>query len=104
MIILDGNIIAKQKLEALKTEILKLKEKPKMSIIQVGDIFESNKYIDIKIKKANAIGISTNHIKLNEKINEIELVKIIKNESINADGLIIKLTLPSHLRKNIILD
>lgn len=104
MIILKGNIIAEKKLEILKKEILNLQTKPKMSIIQVGDIFESNKYIDIKIKKANMIGITTNHIKLDDKISEIQIIEIIKNELDNTDGLIVQLPLPSNLRKKIILD
>ncbi len=104
MISLNGNIPAKKKLDILKQKIDNFENKPKMSIIQIGDIFESNKYIAIKIKKANEIGVITNHIRLSENIKQKELINIIKKECANTDGLIVQLPLPSHLDKQKILN
>lgn len=104
MIILDGKIVAEKKLSILKQKISDFETKPKMSIVQVGDVFESNKYISIKLKKANDIGVLTKHIKLDEKIQEKELIEIIRKQCRETDGLIIQLPLPKHLDKKAILD
>ena len=104
MLILDGKILANQKLEFLKKQISIMTTKPKMSIIQVGDVFESNKYIGIKIKQAKSIGIETNHIKLSEYIEQDELISLIKQECQQTNGLIIQLPLPQHLDKQKLLD
>lgn len=104
MIILDGKIVANKKLKLLKNKIDCFEIKPRLSIIQVGNIFESNKYISIKLEKASNIGITTNHIKLSDKIEEEELIKIIDEECLKTDGLIIQLPLPNHLDKQKILD
>lgn len=104
MILLDGKKLAQKKLAILKNKISSFDKKPRMTIIQIGDIFESNKYIDIKIKTANEIGVETNHIKLSEQINQNELIEIIKRECKDTDGLIVQLPLPNHLNKQLILD
>ncbi len=104
MLILDGKILANQKLKFLEKQISTMKIKPQMSIIQVGDVFESNKYIGIKIKQANSIGVKTNHIKLSENIDQEELTSLIKKECKQTDGLIVQLPLPQHLDKQKLLN
>ncbi|MGL5733170.1 MAG: bifunctional 5,10-methylenetetrahydrofolate dehydrogenase/5,10-methenyltetrahydrofolate cyclohydrolase [Metamycoplasmataceae bacterium] len=104
MLILNGKKVAEEKLETLKRKISKFKIKPKMTIIQVGDIFESNKYIGIKMRLATEIGIISKHIKLNQEVNQEELIQLIKNECNETDGLIVQLPLPEHLDKQAILD
>ena len=104
MLILDGKKIAKTKLDFLKKKIEKFDTKPKLTIIQVGDVFESNKYIGIKLKKATEIGVEANNIKLNELISQEKLIKIIEEECKKTDGLIIQLPLPNHLEKQFILN
>ncbi|MGL5205795.1 MAG: tetrahydrofolate dehydrogenase/cyclohydrolase catalytic domain-containing protein [Metamycoplasmataceae bacterium] len=104
MLILNGRKVSEEKLEILKNKISNFKVKPKMTIIQVGDIFESNKYIRIKMEVATKIGVIPNHIKLDEEIEQEELIQLIKNECNQTDGLIIQLPLPKSLDKQAILD
>ena len=59
MLILDGKQIALEETIKLKKRVSLLKHKPKLGIIQVGNLLESNKYINNKIKKAKEIGIET---------------------------------------------
>ncbi|MGL5205069.1 MAG: tetrahydrofolate dehydrogenase/cyclohydrolase catalytic domain-containing protein, partial [Metamycoplasmataceae bacterium] len=104
MLILNSKKIIEEKLKILKTKIDNFKIKPKMTIIQIGDIFESNKYIAIKMRIAAGIGIITKHLKLDKKINQEALVELIKKECKETDGLIVQLPLPKHLDKEIILN
>lgn len=94
MKILDGRIASKKIGVELKTKISQLKNTPKLSILQVGDLSESNTYIKYKINKANELGVKTTHLKFDENISQDELIKEIKNISNKVDGLIVQLPLP----------
>jgi len=50
MKILDGKKLNEKIAEKLKAEISRLRSKPKLVIIQVGDLAESNAYIGRKVK------------------------------------------------------
>ncbi|MGL6125338.1 MAG: bifunctional 5,10-methylenetetrahydrofolate dehydrogenase/5,10-methenyltetrahydrofolate cyclohydrolase [Metamycoplasmataceae bacterium] len=104
MIILDSKKIVKEKIEILRSKITLLETKPRMTIIQVGDIFESNKYINIKMKVAKNIGIICRHVKLSEQVKQNELIDLVKKECQKTNGLIIQLPLPNHIDKQAILD
>lgn len=109
MIILDGEKIAQLKTDELKKRVLALKKKPIFYIIQVGDLFESNKYIKHKIKKGNDLFIDIKLKKFSENITEAELVFFIQNKLLIeskdcCDGIIIQLPLPNHINKQTVLD
>lgn len=104
MIILDGKKVAEQITFDLKKRVNNLIEKPSFCIIQVGDIFESNKYIKNKIKKANEIGIKTEWKKFDSIIEENELIKNITNIQKKFDGIIIQLPLPKNMNTQKVLD
>ena len=104
MIILDGKKVAEIETINLKQKVLNLKIKPKLGIIQVGNLPESNKYISNKINKAKEIGIIADWIKLDNQISEEQLrfeINKIKNE---YNGLIVQLPLPNHINSQNILD
>lgn len=102
--ILDGKKVANEESKILKSAIQKLKKTPKLCIVQVGNIYESNKYIKNKIKKAKEVGIKTEWIKENFEINESDLIKKINNIKNNFDGIIVQLPLPSHINTQNVLD
>ncbi|WP_339021177.1 bifunctional 5,10-methylenetetrahydrofolate dehydrogenase/5,10-methenyltetrahydrofolate cyclohydrolase [Spiroplasma endosymbiont of Atherix ibis] len=78
---------------------LKVKRKPKLIIIQIGNNLASNKYIKNKLKACDEVGIIGELKKFDENIDKnslkLEIEKINKNLSI--DGLIVQLPLPSHI-------
>ena len=104
MLILDGKKVALEETKKLKDRVSLLKNKPKLGIIQVGNLSESNKYISNKIKKANEIGINSEWIKYDKNITENELLSKINDIKNNFDGLIVQLPLPSHINKQLILN
>ncbi|MBD5423426.1 MAG: bifunctional 5,10-methylenetetrahydrofolate dehydrogenase/5,10-methenyltetrahydrofolate cyclohydrolase [Mycoplasma sp.] len=104
MTLLNGKIVSDLETQKLIKKVSKLKIKPKLGIVQVGNLPESNRYINNKIKKAKEIGIETNLIKFDESIKEIDLIDKIKNLNNNFDGLIVQLPLPNHLNKKKVLD
>ena len=110
MILLDGKKVAAQKTIELQQRINVLKQKPVCVIIQVGDLFESNKYIANKIKKAQELGIEISLQKFNDpQISQIDLINYIQ-DLINSHsfkshlGIIMQLPLPIDFDKQLILD
>lgn len=104
MILLDGKSIADLKTKELKQKVSKLDKVPKFCIIQVGDIFESNKYISNKIKKAKELDVEVFWNKYPMTIKEDDLINEIKNIEVNYDGLIVQLPLPEHINSQNVLD
>ena len=60
MIILDGKSIKNQILDNIRLEVIKLKDKPKLVVIQVGDDPASCVYVNQKRKWPNMLDITLN--------------------------------------------
>ncbi|AID44860.1 methylenetetrahydrofolate dehydrogenase (NADP(+)) [Candidatus Arthromitus sp. SFB-mouse-Japan] len=86
--------------------ILENSLKLRLVIIQVGDDFASNSYINNKLKACERCRIESELIKLDEKVSQDELLKIIHrlNESDNVTGIIVQSPLPSHIDSQVIND
>ena len=104
MIILDGKSIKNQILDNIRLEVIKLKDKPKLVVIQVGDDPASGVYVNQKKKMAEYVGYNFEHINLPESVSEDEVIKIIDklNEENGVDGILVQMPLPNHLNSKII--
>jgi len=109
--ILDGKIVRDKIAEDLRKEItLRVKDpqgrRPKLVIIQVGDLAESNTYIKQKILFGQKIGAIVDHQKFDEKVTQELLITHISklNTDQNVSGIIIQVPIPSHLDKDAIID
>ncbi len=104
--ILDGKIVRDKIAEKLKAEISRLSSKPKLAIIQVGDLPQSNTYIRQKILFGQKIGALVDHLKLNENITQKELISklLTLNSNQSVHGLIVQLPIPKHLDKDKLID
>ena len=110
MKILDGKLLAKKLNEDLSKEILLYKNKyeksPHLLVILVGDNPASQVYVRNKEKKAAEVGIKSTVIKLNKKISEENLLKVIdeSNSDISIDSILVQLPLPNHIDSNRVID
>lgn len=99
VMILDGKKVADNIQKDLKKEIDRLKEKPKLVIVTVGDNPASKSYTIIKQKACKKVGINCVLRRLPEKTSENELMRII--EALNKDkkvhAMIVQLPLPKHV-------
>jgi|SRR3990167_8672670 len=106
MKLLDGKKLNEKIAEKLKAEISRLRSKPKLIIIQVGDLAESNAYIGRKVKFGEKIGTLVEHKKFPEEITQSKLITQIS--SLNTDssvtGIIVQMPLPKHIDKDEIID
>ena len=97
--ILDGKATRDQILEDLKKKVEKLKNKPTLAIVLVGDDPASVIYVREKEKAAKKIGINFRLVKKPLSINQADLEKTIKN--LNSDpkvkGIVVQKPLPKRI-------
>lgn len=109
--ILDGRVVRDQIAKNLEKEItLRVKSpqgrRPKLVIIQVGDLPESNTYIRQKILFGEKIGALVKLQKFDEKISQKELISqlSILNSQLDTHGIIVQMPISKHLDKDQIID
>lgn len=93
--IIDGKKISGEIKEELKEKVSKLKIKPTLVVISVGDNPASKVYVGQKEKCANYIGLNYKHMHY-DSITDDELVKVIEklNKDKKINGVIVQLPLP----------
>ncbi len=110
MTILDGKHTSLKISERIHKDIQEYKElgkrEPRLDILLVGNDFGSQKYVEMKSKKAQELGIQCNVHSFEENIEEKELIQLIEelNQDINVDGVMIQLPLPKHINESNILE
>jgi len=104
--ILDGKALNEKIAEELSVQVAKLDPKPKLVIIQVGDVPESNAYIGRKIKFGEKIGAIVDHQKFPEDVTQGKLQSTILalNTDSSVHGIIVQLPIPKHLDKDAVID
>lgn len=93
--IIDGKKISGEIKDELKNKVDKLKVKPKLVVISVGDNPASKVYVGQKEKCANYIGIDYLHMHY-DAISDDDLIKEIEklNKDKKVNGVIVQLPLP----------
>jgi len=106
MKILDGKKLNEKIAEKLKAEISRLRSKPKLVIIQVGDLAESNAYIGRKVKFGEKIDAVVDHQRFPNNVTKQKLITHISSLDTNpgVTGIIVQMPLPKHIDKDEIID
>lgn len=104
--ILVGRVVRDQIAQKLSSQISALRTKPKLVIIQIGDLEQSNTYIRQKVLFGQKVGAIVNHKKLPENISQGKLISELStvNRQPSVHGIIIQQPLPAHLDKDNIID
>ncbi len=106
--LLDGNVIAKSRMDYIKKEIDYIKNKqgiePELKLVQIGNDSASTIYANAKINRGKKLGINVTIDKY-DTMDEIELSRIIRKYSENVDthGIMIESPLPRNLDYNSIV-
>jgi len=98
----DGNALARDILEQLKVDV---KSSPKMTlaVVTCTPNFETKKYLEMKKRRASAVGISLNIIELPEDSNTEQVVECVQAVAAQATGVVVQLPLPEHIDRDIVL-
>ena len=104
--ILEGKKLSISIAGKLVKEIKKLKAAPKLIIIQIGDLPESNTYIRHKKLFGEKIGVNVLHKKYPEKISELKLISDIKkfNQDPYVNGIMVQLPGPKNFNVKEVLN
>ncbi len=110
MTILDGKQTSLKISEKIQKDMQEYKElgkrDPRLDILLVGNDFGSQKYVEMKSKKAQELGIQCNVDRFEESVQEDELISLIEelNKDVNVDGVMVQLPLPKHISESNILE
>ena len=94
--ILEGKTLSQTLATRLAKKIMRLKIKPKLVIIQIGSLEESNTYIKHKKTFAEKIGATTDHRKYPTTVKESKIISDIKrfNRDPSIHGVMVQLPAP----------
>ncbi len=97
--ILSGKEPSAAVVESAKNIVSKMKVKPLLVIVLVGNDPASEVYVKKKIEKAAAVGINAKLEKLDEKTTQEQLIKLIEklNNNKEVDGFIVQSPLPKQI-------
>lgn len=110
MTILDGKQTALKISEKIQKDIQEYlnldKRVPQLDILLVGNDFGSQKYVQMKSKKAQELGIQCNVHTFEESVQESELIQLVEdlNKDTNVDGVMVQLPLPKQINESNILE
>jgi len=98
--------IAKEIYDEIKTEVEKMKTKPKLSVVLVWNNSASLRYVAQKQKWANYCGIDYELIALDENISQKDLEKVLEklNNDESVSWYIVQLPLPKHINETKIIN
>ncbi|MBU0627659.1 MAG: bifunctional methylenetetrahydrofolate dehydrogenase/methenyltetrahydrofolate cyclohydrolase FolD [Nanoarchaeota archaeon] len=104
--IIDGRKVADGLLNNLKKKVSRLKSKPGLAVVLVGNNPASQVYVNMKEKKCADIGFYSKKIILPENTTEEQLLKTIDdlNQDSKIHGMLVQLPLPKHIDEQLIID
>lgn len=101
--VVDGRTIANDIYGALKKRVALCEEKPRLGILTYAPNFETEKYLNLKERKAREVGIETIRVTLEDVVTtEIVLSKLAELARV-TDGVVVQLPLPSHVDTDAVL-
>ena len=97
--VLDGVAAAKVIRHEVSQAVAKLKNKPGLATVLVGEDPGSRSYVNGKHRDCSQVGINSIRIELPQNVSQAELLKEIDdlNRSNECSGYIVQLPLPSHI-------
>jgi len=104
--ILDGVAAAKAIRQEVAQKVAKLKNKPGLATVLVGEDPGSRSYVDGKHRDCSQVGINSIRVELATNVSQAELLKEIDNLNSAKDcsGFIVQLPLPAYIDTNRVLN
>lgn len=98
-ILIKGKELADEIKQEIKEEVSRLKSKPGIAVVIVGDDPASKIYVSKKNKTAVEVGMNSSIIELNRNISQLDLEKVLEklNKDDKIDAILVQLPLPGHI-------
>ena len=101
--LVDGRLIAADMYRALANQVTHLDTRPHLTVFTCAPNFETQKYLELKKRKAEAIGVAMNVVELPETLTTEEVVQSVLYAQMQTDGIIVQLPLPAHIDTDVVL-
>lgn len=101
--IVDGKKIAADIYVSVANEVAALKTAPVLAAITCAPNFETQKYLALKKRKAQEVGIVLRVIELPEQVTTEEAVACVKQVAAEVDGVVVQLPFPIHIDREVVL-
>jgi methylenetetrahydrofolate dehydrogenase (NADP+)/methenyltetrahydrofolate cyclohydrolase len=95
--IIDGKAIAADILVGVRSGVTQLATPPRLTVFTCAPNFETQKFLNLKQKRAHEVGIIVQVILLPEASTTEMVVAAIENEVVHTDGIIVQLPFPEHI-------
>ena len=95
--IIDGRAIAAEIFAELRNQVSHLDSTPHLTVFTCAPNFETQKFLALKKKKAEEVGIAVNVIEFPESITTEEVVQSVMHAQMQTDGIIVQLPFPSNV-------
>lgn len=101
--IIDGRAIAKRVYAEVKNEVSHLPNAPHITVFTCAPNFETQKYLQLKKRKAQEVGIGVSIVELPETLTTDEVLQSVQHACLQTDGIIVQLPLPDHIDTDAVL-
>ena len=109
MQILDGKLVSQAIKDDLLAKTIQLKKEgeklPHLAAVLVGNNGASETYVASKVKTCAELGFKSTLLRLDENVEESELIRLITamNEDDDIDGILVQLPLPIQISEETII-
>lgn len=100
--IVDGKSIAAELLEQVQKEVAKMPELT-LTAITCAPNFETQKYLELKKKRAASAGISLNVVELSVDTTTEQAIECVQKVAAESHGVVVQLPLSEHIDKDAVL-
>lgn len=101
--IVDGKKIATEIYHSVATQVADMDRAPILAAITCAPNFETQKYLELKKRKAALVGITLRVIELPETATTEEVVTCVRTVAADVDGVVVQLPFPKHIDREIVL-
>lgn len=101
---IEGKLIAQKILDSVKARVSKLRRRPTLAVVMVGDNPASKKYVEKKAKAAEYVGIDFSLIRFPGNVDQEQLNEELVRLQLRNDAVMVQLPLPKQIDTQEILD
>jgi methylenetetrahydrofolate dehydrogenase (NADP+) / methenyltetrahydrofolate cyclohydrolase len=102
--IVDGRAIAQEIYQGIRNALTHLDFTPHLTVFTCSPNFETQKYLQLKRRKAIDLGLGINVIEFPENITTAEVIQSVIHSQMQTDGIIVQLPFPAHINVEEVLN
>ncbi len=101
--IVDGKAIAQEIYDEVAQTVAGFSRAPVLAAITCAPNFETQKYLELKKRKAAEVGITLRVVELPETVTTAEAVACVNAVLPDVDGIVVQLPFPAHVDREVLL-